>query len=342
MTPEHPDAQDDYSFEVYRYTSFKVPIRNEYRSGLPQMDAPFWHDLKKIPFDIVHAHCPFGSGLAARTIAHRRDIPFVATFHSKFRDDFKEALRSERIVEGVIAAIVEFFESADEVWAVNDGCAETLHEYGYHGNILIMDNATDLPPGWPSEENDRNIEAMLGIGPDVPLFIFVGQHIWQKNVRMIIEAMAQVQTARIFFSYAVRGRWPQTGRYEAHGANSGDRGTALRLPGRYRIGTNWHPYTCAVVLFCFPPCTICRHWCRGRAAACGCPTVFARGSTTAQGITEKNGFLIENSAASLADMVIHLITHPEHAHAVGEEGPAHAVPKLGRMPCRQPTTDTCI
>ena len=78
VTPKHPDAVDDYGFDVHRFGSIKVPTRNEYRVGMPQMSTSFWMGLKKIPFDIVHAHCPFSSGLAARSIARKRDIPFVA------------------------------------------------------------------------------------------------------------------------------------------------------------------------------------------------------------------------------------------------------------------------
>jgi glycosyltransferase involved in cell wall biosynthesis len=54
------------------------------------------------------------------------------------------------------------------------------------------------------------------------------------------------------------------------------------------------------------------------AAACGCPTVFVKGASTSQGITEKNGFLIDDTADSLAETVRHIIHKPEEAKLVGE------------------------
>ena len=43
--------------------------------------------LEEAPFELVHAHAPFLAGLAARRIAKKRNIPLVATFHSKYYDD---------------------------------------------------------------------------------------------------------------------------------------------------------------------------------------------------------------------------------------------------------------
>ena len=54
------------------------------------------------------------------------------------------------------------------------------------------------------------------------------------------------------------------------------------------------------------------------AAACGCPTVFVQGSSTAQGITEKNGFLIEDNAQSLANAAGAIIKDQQTAKYIGE------------------------
>ncbi len=318
VTPEHPEAQDDYGFEVYRYSSMPVPTRNEYRVGLPQMDGPFWHDLKKIPFDIVHAHCPFGTGFAARSIARRKGIPIVATFHSKYREDFKESLKSDVIVDQVILRIVEFYESVDEVWSVNEGCAETLREYGYRGDIRIADNATDLEQRWPSEETNRAVEEALGLRPGVPLLIFVGQHIWQKNVKMIIEAMALLKRKGCPFHMLFVGDGPKRTEMERMVKAldlTGDISFSGKIEDRDRLADIYLRSSALL----FPSLYDMSSLVPREAAACGCPTVFVKGSTTSQGITEENGFLIQNNAASLADAAEHIIRNPAHALKVGGE-----------------------
>ena len=189
ITPKYPKATDDFGFEVLRYSSMKVPTRGEYRFGLPKMDPVFWKELRKIPFDIVHAHCPFGSGVAARSVAKKRGIPFVATFHSKFRDDFKAALKSDAIVDGVLAKIAAFYESADEVWTVNKSSLETLREYGFRGGAYIMGNGCDIEVRYKSMQTDSEVNEMFGLKPGTPLFMYIGQHVWQKNLKMVIEAL---------------------------------------------------------------------------------------------------------------------------------------------------------
>ena len=189
VTPKYPKAVDDYSFEVDRYLSLKVPTRREYRFGLPILDSVIWRRLKKTQFDIVHAHSPFGSGISARHIAKKQNIPVVATFHSKYKDDFNASLKSKKVVDLVLQSIVEFYDSVDEVWVVNEASAQTLSEYGYKGDYYIMHNGCDLKIQYPIRKFDEEINKKYSLDKDTPLFVFVGQHIWQKNLKMVLEEL---------------------------------------------------------------------------------------------------------------------------------------------------------
>ena len=94
----------------------------------------------KKPFDIVHAHSPFSSGLEAMRIAKKLNVPLVATFHSKFYDDAMKITHSKMISRTGVNTIVDFFNKCDAVWAVNDGTAKVLREYGFGGKITVMEN----------------------------------------------------------------------------------------------------------------------------------------------------------------------------------------------------------
>lgn len=317
VTPNHPDAMDDYEYPVYRYSSVKVPTRHEYRFGLPHMQTSFWLDLKRIPFDIVHAHCPFSSGLAAKSIARKREIPLVATFHSKFKDDFKAALKSDRIVEGVLQMIAAFYETADEVWTVNDASVETLREYGYRGDVHIMENGCDISIRQRSPEADELVNTRFGIKPGKPLLLYIGQHIWQKNLQMVIEALGQVHKNGGDFHMLFVGDGARRADMEHMVAELGmsDKVTfAGRIQDRELIA-NIYLRSSAML---FPSLYDTSSLVPREAAACGCPTVFVRGSSTSQGVTDQNGFLIENTAESLTEAVTYIIQHPEAVSRVGE------------------------
>ena len=75
VTPKSTDYSDDKSYPVYRYNSLPIPGRKPYRFGFPEFDFSFKSELNKIPFGLVHAHCPFSSGLLARRIARNQRVP---------------------------------------------------------------------------------------------------------------------------------------------------------------------------------------------------------------------------------------------------------------------------
>ena len=95
VTPSVPGA--DYSvhdFKVFDYFSVPVPMRRPYVTGIAEIDPTFLAKIATTRFKILHAHCPFASGMAAMRIARIQKIPVVATFHSKYRDDWCGCRRS--------------------------------------------------------------------------------------------------------------------------------------------------------------------------------------------------------------------------------------------------------
>lgn len=317
ITPKHPDAVDDYEFEVNRYSSMKVPTRNEYRFGLPQMDTLFWKDLKKVPFDIVHAHCPFSSGWAARSIAKKKGIPFVATFHSKFRDDFKAALKSDKIVDSVLARIAAFYDSADEVWTVNDASIETLREYGYRGNVHVMENGCDIQVQYRSKETDEEINKMFDLDAETPLFMYIGQHIWQKNLKMVVESLKILKDSGSKFHMLFVGDGPKRGEMEQMVQDFGltDYVTfAGKIFDRDVIAKIYLRSSAML----FPSMYDTSSLVPREAAACGCPTVFVKGASTSQGITDEDGFLIQDTAESLADTAKFIVDNPDKTKVIGD------------------------
>ena len=147
ITPYAPNMQDvmaSASYPIHRYISIPIPFRPPYRYGLPDIDISFRRKWSKMRFDIVHAHCPFTTGRLARQVAKRQHIPFVATFHSKYRQDFEHNVRSKLIVDLMVKHVIRFFEQADEVWIPLPAVEETLREYGYKGHVEVVENGNDF------------------------------------------------------------------------------------------------------------------------------------------------------------------------------------------------------
>ena len=191
ITPNVPGT--DYSklgYEVLDYFSVPVPKRHPYVTGIAEIDPKFLARIGKLRFKIVHTHCPFATGLAAQRLARLQGIPLVATFHSKYRDDFARVL-PDPLVDGIMKYIIDFYESADLVWVPQESVIEVIREYGYKGPVEVMDNGSDLVADYP-EKYFVDARQALGIKPEEFVMLFVGQHIWEKNPRLVIEGLARM------------------------------------------------------------------------------------------------------------------------------------------------------
>ena len=314
ITPNVPDADyDQYDFKVYDYFSVPVPKRAPYVTGIAEIDPVWLAKVATTRFKIVHAHCPFATGMAAMRIARLQGIPIVATFHSKYRDDFARVL-PKLAVDLAVDAIVEFYERADLVWVPQASTVEVLREYGYKGHVEVMDNGSDLVADYP-EKYFVEARQRLGIEPGEFVMLFVGQHIWEKNTRLIIDALSRIDDVpfRMFFvgtGYAA----------EEMKALVSERGLdrKVRFEGMITDRARLTDYYAASDLFLFPSLYDTAGLVVQEAAALGSPSVMAREATAASVSHDgQDGFLTDNDPDKMAALLRSLIHDTERVRRVG-------------------------
>ena len=314
VTPSVPDA--DYSkldYKVFDYFSFPVPMRHPYVTGIAEIDPTFLARIATTRFKILHAHCPFASGMAAMRIARLQKLPLVATFHSKYRDDFARVLL-KLAVDMVIDQIIDFYERADLVWVPQESVIDVIREYGFKGHVEVMDNGSDLVADYP-EKYFVEARQRLGIAPEEFVLLFVGQHIWEKNPRLIIDGLARIPDVpfRMFFvgvGYAA----------EEMKALVSERGldSKVTFVGSITDRAKLTDYYAASDLFLFPSLYDNAPLVVREAAALHSPAVMAKGATASTILEDGvNGFLVENDADKMAALLRELIHDPERVHRVG-------------------------
>ena len=303
-----PDSKE--GFPVIRYAS--IPIPNEaYRLGLPHVDPVYMHDLRKIEFDIVHAHSPFTAGVEAQRVAFERRIPLVGTFHSKYYDDIYQKTHSDVISKTVVGMIVSFYEHCDEVWTVNEATADVLRSYGYKGEIVIMPNGTDL--WYPTEADAKRAEERFGLGPG-PVFLFVGQQNFKKNTDSIIRAAALYRQTDPYFRIVFAGQGPDAEKMRALSESLGLTENAV-FTGHLADHETLMGLYARADLFVFPSLYDNAPMVVREAAAAGTPSLLIRGSCAAEGVTDgENGFLCENTPE---DIALHMARALKTAKTVG-------------------------
>lgn len=322
VTPQAPEANDDSCpYKVMRYFSMPIPMRKPYRYGLPGMDIAFQRNIRRMPFTLVHAHCPFSSGDIAKTIAYNNKIPLVATFHSKYRADFERAIPNKYVVDRLIKNVVRFYEQADEVWIPQASVEETLREYGYRGRVEVVDNGNDFAGAPCSPLLKTQAKQRLGIAADMPMLLFVGQHIWEKNIGFILQALALIKDVdyRMVFvgtGYAEDEIKAMAARLGLMGGNGMP--AKVRFEGPVYDREQMRQYYLAANLFLFPSLYDNAPLVVREAAAMHTPAVMLAGSTASAVIGNmSNGFLSMGSHEAFARQVVSIITDRELMDKVG-------------------------
>lgn len=320
IAPRIKDYEDDVPYQVCRFKSILLPGMKPYRVGLPLFDAEFNKEIGKVGFDLIHTHCPFISGQIALKLARRLNVPLVATFHTKYRDDFIKLINNDMVADFLVNFILHFFNSADLVLVPNKATGQTLLDYGFKGAYEVMPNGTDMAIPGKSELTGYRYKGLEMIKARSGEFVmlFVGQHKWEKNIRMIIESLKIVKEAGHSFKMVFVGEGYALTEMKKLVSNYNLQAYVIFLG----VITDRNALQCiyaASDLFVFPSVYDNSPLVIQEAAAFDIPSVLVRNSSSAEGIAEGvNGFLVENDAVYLSKKIIRLMGHRQAIKIAGE------------------------
>lgn len=312
IAPWASGTGETYPFQVLLQKSIALP-GEPFRLGTPKLDGAYRRRVDAIPFDIVHAHSPFSAGAEALRIARKRGIPVVATFHSKYYQDFYEKTHSKAMARAAVKHIVRFYDCCDGVWTVNHATAEVLRGYGYQGRVLVMENGTDLAP--LSEQGAAALAQRVTLDQR-PVLLFVGQHNYKKNIHGILDACARLARQGLAFQLVTAGDGPDMGeiRREVEAKGLAERTHLLGfLSNREELMALYH----RADLLVFPSVYDNAPMVLREAAAMGTPALVVRGSCSSEGIRDgENGFICaDETGEAIAETVLRALPQ---AAAVGQ------------------------
>lgn len=302
-------------FEIIDFLAYKVPTANQYRTGPAIADAHYRKRISQVQLDIVHAHGPFSTGREALRIARQRKIPLIASFHSKYYDDFLKATKSESIAKLAVSSILSFYEKCDQVWAVSEPTADVLRSYGFQGPVQVMPNGVSLREA--KQEDIARLQEGWPIGED-PVLLFVGQMNWKKNILRILEACAVLHAQEQRFHLVFAGQGPDEEEIRQKAEELGIQDHCLFMGHVADAGILDALYHSAS-LFCFPSLYDNAPMVVREAAVMGTPSVLVRGSDAAVVVEDGvNGFLCEDQSEDLARVIQQALSDPERLQAIGK------------------------
>lgn len=318
-TPKYPDADySSYPYPVVPYQSFDTTgIVSGYRAGNP-FAAKALEELTEFGPDLIHSHCPVSSTLMARVLRKETDAPIVFTYHTKFDVDIARAVKAKFLQKESIKTLVDNISACDEVWVVSGGAGENLRSLGFEGRYRVMPNGVDFAKGRVSAEEVREATKDYDLPEGVPIFLFVGRIMKYKGLPLILDALKILHDEGMDFRMVFVGNGPDAEEIKAS-VQELCLSEKVFFTGAIYERNILRAWNTRADLFLFPSTYDTNGIVVREAAACGIASVLIKDSCAAEGITDgRNGYLIEETAESMAACLREACKDLDQVHQVGQ------------------------
>ncbi len=319
VTPEFPNADDSaFDYPIIRYPGIDLSRKVGYVAGNPFSPSTLKR-LETMDIDLIHSHCPAVSNMLAMELRTLIDKPMVLTYHTRYEIEIKKNLKNPLVDKMVTNILVDSVSSCDELWVVSRGAGESLRKVGYKGDYIVMENGVDLKRHRAEAALVDEVSRGYDLPAGVPVFLFVGRLEWYKGIRIILDALATLQSQKLDFRMVFVGKGMEEKEIKAYVEKLGLSGKCFftgALHDRERIAA-W--YTRAD-LFLFPSTFDTNGLVVREAAACSLGSVLIRDSCASEGISDGvDGLLIDENADSLAECLKRVLGHPELMKSLGQK-----------------------
>jgi glycosyltransferase involved in cell wall biosynthesis len=191
--------------EIVHVPALPIPGRTEYKMalGLPPRVRS---DIRAFRPNIFHVASPDLAGHSAVTLAHRLDLPVVASVHTRF--ETYPRYYGLAFLEPVMLAILRrFYRRCDAIFAPSESMAQLLREQRMNYHVGIWTRGIDRKIFTPGRR-DPAWRRGLGIDDDMPVVGFVGRLVMEKGLDVFADAVDLLERRGVRHKVLVVGEGP--------------------------------------------------------------------------------------------------------------------------------------
>jgi teichuronic acid biosynthesis glycosyltransferase TuaC len=246
--------------------------------------------------DVVHAHNAFPEAVAS-VKAFGNKFPLVATVHGS---DVNICAKNPSLRPSIVRAL----NSTARIISVSSDLKNTLREIGVTAEIEIIPNGINTSLFTPGDK--REACEKLGLNPDLPRIIFIGNFIPVKGIKYLIGALPEVQRFHPECELILIGAGPGGKDSAAYRKQAGE----LRIEGHVRIrekmpNCELPEWIRASDVFVLPSISEGFGIVAVEALACGRPVVATRSGGPEEIVKEGLGFLVPSGDShALGDAIV--------------------------------------
>jgi len=207
--------------ELVGVRALPIPGRGEYRMPL-SLQWSARRDLKRFAPNVVHLSSPDPVAHQALTWARRRDLPVLASVHTRFETYLRyyNLAWAEPVME---AFLRRFYRRCDALVAPSESMAQVLREQRMNYDISIWSRGVDREVFNP-HARDLEWRRRLGIADDDVAIGFLGRLVMEKGLDVFCDTIDALRRRDIPSKVIVVGEGPAREWFES------------RLPGASFVG----------------------------------------------------------------------------------------------------------
>jgi glycosyltransferase involved in cell wall biosynthesis len=215
---------------------------------------------------------------------------------------------------------MRFFKKTNAIWTVSQGTVHTIRDYGLdQRNIKIIPNGINFKPEPISKMDEDKFLKDFQLSKHIPVIMFVGQLIWQKNLKLILDTYHALEKKGFPFQAVFIGDGRDEKNIKEYAKKLQLKSKILftgKIANQKILGSFYQTAS----LFFFPskydndPLVI------KEAAAYRLPSLVLANTSIAQLLTNHvNGFIQDGDSQSFAKRLIDILSDSKKLIAVGEE-----------------------
>jgi 1,2-diacylglycerol 3-alpha-glucosyltransferase len=189
---------------VFRMPSLPLPTRTPYRLTLPLVSRRNLNGVIK-RLSLIHVHSPFVTGWMGLRYARRYGMPIVYTYHTQLEAYVHYIPFEPNATRFAATQLTRTFANlADAIIVPTPAMADRLRELRVSTRIEIVPTGVDLVR-FGAGRRDEALRLRLGVRQGERLLLSVCRLAKEKNVELILEALAFAQDASLKLAIAGDG-----------------------------------------------------------------------------------------------------------------------------------------
>jgi 1,2-diacylglycerol 3-alpha-glucosyltransferase len=298
-----------------RYPSIPAATYPEFALAVPWAPA-IGREVRRLAFDVFHAHHPFLLGPVARRLARRQHRPVVFTYHTRYEKYAHYVPLTPGLVRAAALTLSRRFAAGcDAVIAPSAVIRDELRGRGVRTPTAVIPTGVDLERFRPG--NRAAARACLGLEARAAVLLYVGRLDREKSVDRVLAAFERVAGTVPHARLLLAGHGTEAERLQqAAGASV--------LAGRVRfLGLLAHEALPAVYqaadVFLFASETETQGLVLAEAAACGLPAVAVNAPGCDEVVRDGHtGLLTKSEPPAMAEAAIGLLLDADQRRRMAE------------------------